>query len=104
MRQWVAVLIVVSGCQNQAENVSANREHAEKWVADMLPGYTLAGFSSATLDSDGDGYVTVDITVQKADVLRLIQLDCPTAGEMMPTTGQRGQACKFKQTPLDNHY
>lgn len=96
------VALSLIACQNQTANVSANRENATKWVAETLPGYTLAGFSSATLDVDGDGYVTVDITVEKDGVLRLLQLACPTAGNMAAL--QVGQSCKFESAPLDNRY
>ena len=95
-------LLSLVACQNQVANVSANRDHATKWVDETLPGYTLSGFSSASLDVDGDGYVTVDITVEKDGVLRLLQLACPTAGNL--TTLQVGQSCKFENAPIDNRY
>ncbi len=70
------ILITVSGCQNQEANVEGSRESAEAWVKNTLPGYTLTGFNTATLDTDGDGYVQADITVQKNGTteLRLISL------------------------------
>ena len=104
MRKLLSLLLVVAlmpfalaGCQNQGANVSANRTNAEVWVQNTLPGYTLAGFSSATLDADNDGYISVDITVKKhgTSELTLLQLDCPTAGK--PLTIQKGDGCKFKQ-------
>lgn len=98
----LSVVLLLVSCQNQGANVAANRTNAEKWVADTLPGYQLSGFSSATLDSDGDGYVTVDITVEKDGVLRLLQLGCPTAGQMMEL--QVGHGCKYEGSPLDNRY
>lgn len=102
MNPRIPVVLLLLGCQNQTENVAANRDNAAQWVADMLPGYELSGFSSASLDSDGDGYVSVDITVRKGDVLRLLQLQCPTAGRVLDL--QVGRACKFDSTPLDNTY
>lgn len=92
------------GCQNQEANVTANRVHAETWVKNTLPGYTLVGFNSATLDTDNDGYVSTDITVRKdrTDELRLIQLDCPTASN--PGTLQLGDGCKFKSAPFESKF
>lgn len=88
------------GCQNQSANVSANKEHAESWVANSLPGYRLVGFNSATLDTDGDGYVTCDITVTRSvgSTIKLIQLSCPTTGNI---TLQKGEGCKFVQMPFN---
>lgn len=98
----VATVALTTGCQNQAANVAANRENAQKWVDETMPGYTLAGFSSATLDTDGDGYVTVDITVKKGESLRLLQLQCPTRGEFMKI--QKGDGCKYHQAPFNNEF
>jgi hypothetical protein len=98
----VVGIMAVSGCQNQAVNVAANREMAQEWVTETLPGYTLAGFSSSTLDTDGDGYISVDITVRKGDELRLIQLQCATRGEFLKL--QKGGGCKYHQMPFDSKF
>lgn len=96
------MLAAVTGCQNQAANVTANRSNAEQWVKSTLPGYELIGFNSATLDSDGDGYITCDISVRKSEDIRLLQLDCPTTGN--PFSFQKGGGCKFKQSPYHDVY
>lgn len=96
-----ALSFACMGCQNQGANVSANKQHAEAWVTGSLPGYEMVGFNSATLDQDGDGYVTVDITVRKPNTtnLKLIQLSCPTAGKFLQI--EKGQGCKFSQMPFN---
>ena len=97
-------IIMVTGCQNQTANVVGSRESAEKWVENVLPGYTLAGFNSASLDSDGDGYVTADITAQKkgTNELRLIRLQCPTQGIFLQV--QHGSAAKFDSMPFESKF
>lgn len=100
-----AASLGLMGCQNQAANVEGSREAAEKWVADMLPGYEMVTFSSATLDSDEDGYVTADITVRKKgtqEPLKMIQLETPTKGIILQL--QKGQGAKLKQIPYNNEF
>lgn len=94
---------LLAGCQNQAANVAGSREAAERWVAETLPdGYRVAKFSSATLDSDDDGYVTAEVLVTRGDgKYRLIQLQCPTQGVMRL---QKGGTAKLHQIPLDGTF
>lgn len=96
--------ITASGCQNQQANVEGSKESAEAWVKNTLPGYTLTGFSTATLDSDGDGYVQADITVQKngSTELRLITLYCPTQGGALAI--QKGSGAKFGSMPFESRF
>lgn len=94
------------GCtQNQQMNVSANKEHAKTWVQDTLPGYVLVGFTTATLDTDNDGYVSCDIMVKKESTgeMRLISLNCPTASTDMGQV-QIGGGCKYKEMPFDSKF
>ncbi len=100
-----ALALVLTGCQNQAANVEGSRDSAVKWVADVLPEYELVSFSSATLDTDEDGYVTAEITVKKKNgqgPLKLIQLECPTKGIILQF--QKGGTAKLKQIPYNNEF
>jgi hypothetical protein len=95
--------LALTGCQNQAMNVAGSRESAEEWVKTTLPdGYRLVKFSSATLDTDEDGYVTADILVTRGDGwYELIQLDTPTRGTL---SLQKGGAAKLKMIPYNNRF
>jgi hypothetical protein len=54
-----------------------------------------------TLDVDGDGYVSVDMTVQKpGGPLVLLQLECPTATVLLAS--EVGSGCKLGALPFDN--
>lgn len=94
--------LALAGCQNQAANVEGSRALAQKWVEETLPGYKMTSFSSATLDTDDDGYVSCDITVSNdgAKTMHLIQLDCPTMGK--PLAVQKGGGAKLKMIPYNN--
>ncbi len=98
-----AASILMAGCQNQAVNVEGSRAAAEKWVAETLPdGYRMVKFSSATLDTDDDGYVTAEVLVTRGDgKYRLIQLQCPTQGVLKL---QRGGSAKLHQIPYDSTF
>lgn len=108
MKAWITLPVLVcalalTGCQNQALNVAGSRESAEEWVRTTLPdGYRLVKFSSATLDTDEDGYVTADILVTRGDGwYELIQLDTPTRGTL---SLQKGGAAKLKMIPYNNRF
>lgn len=99
------VALACSGCQNQATNVVGDRSTAEDWVKNTLPGYELVGFSSATLDQDGDGYVSADITVRKIGTttpLKLLKLQCPTQGQFLQI--QKRQGAKFDSMPFNPNF
>jgi hypothetical protein len=99
----VAASVALAGCQNERINVAVSRATAEQWVKDVLPGYRLVGFSSATLDTDDDGYVTADITVTKdGKTLRLIQLSAPAHGKMLEW--QKGDSAKLHQVPFQSEF
>lgn len=94
-----------SGCQNQVANVVGARSSADDWVKNTLPGYELVGFNSATLDQDGDGYVSADITVRKIGTttpLKLLKLQCPTQGQFLQI--QKGQGAKFDSMPFNPNF
>lgn len=99
-------LLGVAGCQNQLANVEGSRDAAERWVAAVLPGYEMVGFSSATLDTDEDGYVTAEVTVRKKGdpnaPLKLVQLQCPTKGILMKL--EKGGNAKLAAMPFDNSF
>lgn len=97
--------VALTGCQNQAANVVGAKSTAEDWVKNTLPGYEMAGFNSATIDQDGDGYVSVDITVRKIGTtspLKLIQLQCPTQGVFLQF--QKGQGAKFDSMAFNPNF
>ena len=97
-----AITFACTGCQNQSANVVGAKSTAEDWVKNTLPGYELAGFNSATLDGDGDGYVSADITVRKVGTtapLKLLTLQCPTQGAFLQI--QKGQGAKFDSMPFN---
>lgn len=78
--------VALVGCQNQTANVVGAQSSAEDWVKGTLPGYELVGFNSVTLDQDGDGYVSADITVRKIGTtgpIKLLKLQCPTQGQFL---------------------
>lgn len=100
----VASSLLLAGCQNEGVNVEGSRDAAQRWVSTMLPEYELVSFSSATLDTDDDGYVTAEITVRRKGTkgpLRLIQLECPTQGVMRL---QRGGNAKLRKIPYNNEF
>lgn len=94
----------LAGCQNQTANVEGCRVASEAWVRDTLPdGYRMAKFTSATLDTDEDGYVTADVLVTRdGKTFKLIQLGCPTMGD--PTAIQKGGSAKLEQIPYNNTF
>lgn len=95
----------LAGCQNQRANVEGSRDAAVAWVNEVLPGYEIVGFISATLDTDEDGYVTADITVRKKGTdgpMKVIQLECPTKGILLQW--QKGGAAKLKMIPMNNEF
>ncbi|MBS1722768.1 MAG: hypothetical protein JSS66_07230 [Armatimonadetes bacterium] len=95
--------VLCMGCQNQSANAAAAKGLAQNWVNDMLPGYEIKGFSCATVDTDSDGYVAVDVMVQKeGGDKHLVQLECPAAGD--PLNFQKGSGCKYKQSPMENRW
>lgn len=97
------LFVSLAGCQNQRANVQGSRAAAEKWVSDVLPGYKIVGFSSATLDTDDDGYVTAEITVSNGSGKGyMIQLECPTQGKLLEL--QRGGGAKLRQIPYNNAF
>lgn len=100
----VASALLGLGCQNERANVEGSRAAAERWVADVMPeGYSVVGFSCATLDTDEDGYVTADVMLQTPDGDHLlIQLDTPTQGLVMDI--QKGDSAKLHQIPYNNRF
>lgn len=108
MKSWTVLIVLtltfaLTGCQNEAKNVAGSRESAEEWVKTTLPdGYRLVKFSSATLDTDDDGYVTADILVTRGDGwYELIQLDTPTRGTL---SLQKGGSAKLRHIPYNNRF
>jgi hypothetical protein len=100
----VVFAFALIGCQNQAVNAAGSRESAEVWVKNTLPGWELVGFSTATLDTDADGYVSTDITVRKEGTngpLKLLSLQCPTQGVVGSMPWQKGQGAKFHSMPFN---
>ena len=97
--------LCLAGCQNQRANVEGSRDTAVTWVAEVLPDYEIVGFSSATLDTDEDGYVSAEISVRKKGTegpLKLIQLECPTKGILLQW--QKGGTAKLKMVPMNNEF
>ncbi len=99
-----AASLALAGCQNQQANVEGSRKAAEEWVANTLPdGYRLVKFSTATLDTDKDGYVTADILVTRGDgKYRLIQLQTPTMGRVLEI--EKGGSAKLHMIPYNDTF
>lgn len=93
---------LLAGCQNQTANVTLSEAEARIWCAKMLPDWQIVAVNSASMDTNGDGYVSCDVALKKDGVTRIIQLDCPEQGD--PLQIQKGQNAKYKNSPMQNNW
>jgi len=70
----IVVALAMGGC-TRGQRKNAVKESAKDYVNDL--GYEFIGASGSTTDSDGDGYIAVDVRVKddKGET-QLLKLEC----------------------------
>lgn len=87
----IIALVSLSGCSG-----SNLQQDASSWASSMRPGWEFVGMSSRGVDTDGDGKVTVDVSLKNPQTQSIenFTLDCGAFSHnsgcttKLPTMGQ----------------